>query len=68
MKDFLEYVKINTQADPKSGSVPSTEGQTVLAKMLVEELKSLGVENAYLDDSGVVYGKIRGMRTRRAKL
>ena len=47
---FLEYVKINTQADPKSGSVPSTEGQTVLAKMLVEELKSLGVENAYLDD------------------
>ncbi|HHT92364.1 MAG TPA: peptidase T [Clostridiaceae bacterium] len=64
---FLEYVKINTQADPKSGSVPSTEGQTVLAKMLVEELKSLGVENAYLDDSGVVYGKIKGNANKACK-
>lgn len=57
---FLEYVKVNTQSDPKSESVPSTEGQLVLAKMLVEELKALGVDNAYLADSGIVYAKING--------
>ncbi|NLN04565.1 MAG: peptidase T [Clostridiaceae bacterium] len=64
---FLEYIKINTQSDPKSESVPSTEGQTVLAKLLVEELKSLGVENAYLADSGVVYGKIKGNSEKTSK-
>lgn len=47
---FLNYVKIDTQSDPESGSHPSTKKQFDLAKKLVEELKALGVEDVRFDD------------------
>lgn len=66
-KRFLEYVKVDTQADPSSKTVPSTEGQTLLAKRLVSELQDLGVDNAYLSDSGVVYAKIKANTETKSK-
>lgn len=57
---FLKYVKIDTQADDKSGTTPSTEKQKNLSRVLVEELHELGVDDAYMDEFGIVYGHIPG--------
>ena len=37
---FLRYVKLDTQSNEED-SVPTTPGQIVLAKILVEELKKM---------------------------
>ncbi len=55
---FLSYVKVHTTSDEESNTFPSTERQIEFAKMLVEELKSLGVENVELDKAGYVYAAI----------
>lgn len=47
---FQRYVKIDTQSKDEVEKVPSTEKQFVLAKMLVEELKDLGLEDAEVDE------------------
>ncbi len=55
---FLRYVQIDTQSDPQSTSVPSTEKQKDLGRLLVEELKSLGVSDAEMDAYGYVYATV----------
>lgn len=55
---FLNYVSFDTQSDSYSHTVPSTSKQLKLGNYLVEELKSLGIENAKIDEFGVVYGTI----------
>lgn len=52
---FLRYVQIDTQSDPHSPTTPSTEKQKVLGRLLVEELKGLGLANAEMDENGYVY-------------
>lgn len=55
---FLKYVSFDTTSLIKSQSVPSTEGQKVLAAYIVEEMKSIGIEDATMDENGYVYGSI----------
>ncbi|MCW3086447.1 MAG: peptidase [Bacteroidetes bacterium] len=55
---FLKYVKIDTQSDPNSPTCPSTEKQKNLAKVLVDELKEMGIEDAHMDENGYVYATI----------
>jgi tripeptide aminopeptidase len=55
---FLRYVKIDTQSDPNSKTIPSTEKQKNLARVLVQELHDIGVANAELDEFGYVYATI----------
>lgn len=55
---LLKYVGIDTPSDPASGLVPSSACQFDLAKILVEELKALGVENAEVDDKCYVYASL----------
>ncbi|MCV2231773.1 peptidase T [Acholeplasma manati] len=55
---FLTYVKIDTQSDPEVESCPSTLKQKDLGHLLVKELLELGVNNAYMDQHGYVYGLI----------
>jgi len=57
---FLRYVTIDTQSDPESPRSPSTEKQKDLGRVLVTELKAMGVADAHLDDYGYVYGTIPG--------
>ncbi len=54
---FIKYVKVDTQSDHESSTFPSTEKQKDLSKILVGELKDLGLD-AFLDDYGYVYTKI----------
>lgn len=55
---FMRYVQIDTQSDPQSKTFPSTEKQKNLSKILVEELKTIGIEDAHLDEHGYVYATI----------
>ena len=55
---FLRYVKIDTQSDPESKTIPSTEKQKDLGKILVEELLEMGIADAHLDEYGYVYATI----------
>lgn len=55
---FMRYVQIDTQSDPLSASQPSTEKQKDLSRLLVEELKALGITDAHLDEHGYVYATI----------
>lgn len=51
---FLKYVKIYTTSDEASETCPSTERQWDLAKILVEDLKEIGLEDISLDKNGYV--------------
>lgn len=62
---FLRYVRIDTQSDPQSTTYPSTEKQKNLGKLLVEELKELGIQNAEMDAFGYVYASIPANTSRR---
>ncbi|MGE4569029.1 MAG: peptidase T [Bacteroidales bacterium] len=55
---FLTYVSIDTQSDPYSETQPSTVKQLTLQKILVNELKSLGIHDATLDEFGYVMATI----------
>ena len=55
---FIRYAKIDTQSDPESQTCPSTEKQKTLSKLLVEELKAMGIQDAELDGHGYVYATI----------
>lgn len=55
---FLNYVKIDTQSDHDSETHPSTEKQKDLGKILVTELKAMGIKDAELDEFGIVYATI----------
>lgn len=61
---FTEYVKIDTQSDPESLSVPSTEKQKNLGKVLVAQLLELGITDAHLDEYGYVYATIPSNTTK----
>lgn len=55
---MLNYVKIWTTSDSSSETVPSTSRQFNLAKILVDEMKELGIEDAHVDDKCYVYGTL----------
>tara|TARA_R110002073_G_scaffold72537_1_gene177207 strand:- start:188968 stop:190203 length:1236 start_codon:yes stop_codon:yes gene_type:complete len=48
---FIKYVKIDTQSDPNNPEFPSTKKQWDLAKILVEDLKEIGMVDITLDDN-----------------
>lgn len=55
---FLKYIKVHTTSDPAASCAPSSAIQFDLAHMLVEEMAQMGIENAHVDEFGVVYGWI----------
>ncbi len=57
---FTRYVQVDTTAVEQTDSYPSCPGQLVLARMLAEELRSLGVADAAADANGIVMGTIPG--------
>ncbi len=54
---FLRYVQIDTQADDKSTTTPSSAKQKDLGRVLVAELQELGLD-AELDEHGYVYSTL----------
>lgn len=58
LERFLRYIAVDTMSQPERESVPSTEKQKDLARMLAEELKAMGAKDVNMDDHGYVYGTI----------
>ncbi|MCH8123261.1 MAG: peptidase T [Bacteroidetes bacterium] len=57
---FLRYVRIDTQSNPTSETVPSTEKQKNLARVLVDELCEIGLKDVEMDQYGYVVSTIPG--------
>ncbi len=55
---FLKYVTIHTTSDRSAEGTPSADRQFDLANLLVEEMKSLGIKDARVDEKCYVYGSI----------
>ena len=55
---FLRYVKIHTTSVEDSENFPSTERQFDLAKLLVQEMKEMGITDANVDEFCIVTGTI----------
>src|SRR3954470_15574103 len=55
---FLRYVRVDTQSARDRTRSPSTPGQLDLARMLVEELQQIGLEDAELDADGYVFATL----------
>jgi tripeptide aminopeptidase len=55
---LVRYAQVWTTSDPDSPSVPSTERQLELSRMLLDELQGLGLD-AELSDAGIVYGTLK---------
>ena len=51
---FLRYVRIDTQSDEDSETYPSTAKQLDLLRLLLDELKELGLADAAIDEHGYV--------------
>ncbi len=54
LERFLRYVRVDTQSARARERSPSTPGQLELARLLVEELLALGLDDAAVDDNGYV--------------
>ena len=61
---LVRYVQIDTEADPNSETTPSSMKQKDLSKLLVEELQSLGIQDAEMDEWGYVYATIPATSSR----
>ena len=59
-KRFLRYVSYETTSDELSETGPSTEKQKALGKTIVEEMLSMGIQDAHMDENGYVYGTVPG--------
>lgn len=57
---FLRYVSFDTQSDEKTETCPSTDKQKRLGQVLVEEMRDMGISDAYMDEHGYVYGTVPG--------
>lgn len=56
---FLKYVKMDTKSDDESQTVPSTKSQLELGKVLTQELKDLGLQDAAMDENGYVTATLK---------
>ena len=59
IKRFVKYGKVHTTSREDSETVPSTEIQKDLGKILVEDLTEIGLSDAYMDDKGYVYATLK---------
>ncbi len=55
---FLKYVDVWTTSDESSETVPSTQRQFDLGRLLAQELKDMGIEQVELDDMCYLYARI----------
>jgi tripeptide aminopeptidase len=57
---FQRYVRVDTQSSADTDTEPSTPGQLDLGRLLVDELKEIGLDDAAMDDGGFVFATLPG--------
>jgi tripeptide aminopeptidase len=65
LERFLRYVTIDTQSDPDSTTTPSTAKQKDLGRVLVADLRDVGLADAAMDDNGYVYATLPATSSKR---
>ena len=58
LERFIRYVRVDTAADPTASSYPSSESQRDLAKILAQELSSMGLDDVRLTDDALVIATV----------
>jgi tripeptide aminopeptidase len=58
LQRFLRYVKIDTTARMDAKTYPSSPGQWKLGRLLVRELKAMGIADAQQDQFGIVLATV----------
>mgnify|MGYP003293021859 CR=1 FL=1 len=61
---FLRYVSFDTMSDETSETCPSSAKQKLLGTALVEEMKEMGIADAFMDENGYVYGVLPASKGR----
>ena len=64
---FCRYVRIDTQADEKATTYPSSVGQLEMGRLLVQELQAMGLRDAAQDAHGIVLATIPATRRGRRR-
>ena len=62
LERFLRYVQVDTTAGEPGGDYPSSQGQLVLGKLLLEEMRAMGIADAEQDAFGLRYGTVPGVQ------
>lgn len=57
---FFRYLAITSQSDPRVNTLPSTAGQKEMAKLLADELQSLGLDDIIIDEFATVTAVRKG--------
>ncbi len=57
---FFRYLAISSQSDARAGTLPSTPGQWEMARLLETELRTIGLADVHLDESGVLTALLPG--------
>src|SRR4051794_34998693 len=60
LERFDRYCRIESTAARSRTQSPSTPGQLEMGRLLVDELKAAGLEDAFLDDNGYVVATLPG--------
>ena len=55
---LINYTKYETASNSDNATCPSTPQQLIFGQALVEEMKSIGIKDANIDDNGYVFGTI----------
>ena len=58
LERFCRYARVDTQAEEKSTTYPSSPGQRELGRLLVQELREIGLADAAADEHGIVLATI----------
>jgi tripeptide aminopeptidase len=65
LERFLRYVTIDTRSDEHGTTTPSTPGQLILLRLLVQELNDIGLSDVSLDEFGYVMATIPATSSKR---
>jgi tripeptide aminopeptidase len=60
LERFLRYVRVDTQSAEGVEAVPSTAKQLDLSRLLVDELREIGLDDIELAEHGIVFGTLPG--------
>jgi tripeptide aminopeptidase len=60
LERFLRYARIDTQAMEEASAYPSTAKQLDLSRLLVEELREIGLDDVVLNEHGYVLATLPG--------
>jgi tripeptide aminopeptidase len=58
LQRFIKYAQLDTASNPANDACPSTPAQLKFAEILVQDLKEIGISDAYVDKKGFVYASL----------